>query len=172
MTTPGSDSCKFKGCGIIPYTYIKGKLHFLVYHYLEGKKKDIYTDFGGKRELKKDKSSYHTAAREFMEETCGILINGDSLEEKIKKGTDELVKKMIDSSVHCFYTDESYCTYVIHMDYFNPSLIPQKEHDKDKNRKCEWITYYDLLNSKRLHNRLKNTGICTKLLISDIGRDP
>jgi hypothetical protein len=63
-----------KGAGIIPYTYIDNKLHFLLQRAIEPTKvKDRgFADFGGKKN-DRNEHTYKVAAREFGEETSCLF---------------------------------------------------------------------------------------------------
>jgi len=67
--------------GILPYTYYKGSIYFLLGRDSDNK----WSDFGGRFEPK-DRNDYEaTAAREFFEETLGSIYDYDYTKKLIKK---------------------------------------------------------------------------------------
>lgn len=67
--------------GILPYTYYKGTIYFLLGRDVDNK----WADFGGRVEPK-DKGDYEsTAAREFLEETLGSVYDYEQTRKLIKK---------------------------------------------------------------------------------------
>lgn len=67
--------------GILPYTYYKGTIYFLLGRDSDNK----WSDFGGRVEPK-DRSDYEsTASREFLEETLGSVYDYDTTKKLLKK---------------------------------------------------------------------------------------
>ena len=67
--------------GILPYTYYKGTIYFLLGRDTENK----WSDFGGRVEPK-DRCDYEsTAAREFLEETLGSVYDYETTKKLLKK---------------------------------------------------------------------------------------
>ena len=79
MNTKLDGIAKCKSAGIIPYTFLDGKLLFLLQKQItRGKTKNYgWNDFGGKKN-NLNESLYETACREFSEETnCLFYLNSD-----------------------------------------------------------------------------------------------
>ena len=67
--------------GILPYTYYKNSIYFLLGRDIDNK----WSDFGGRVEPK-DKGDYEiTASREFLEETLGCIYDYDTTKKLLKK---------------------------------------------------------------------------------------
>lgn len=82
--------------GILPYTYYKGNIYFLLGRDSDNK----WSDFGGRVEPK-DKGDYElTASREFFEETLGSIYDYDYVKKIIKK-CPKIISKT--GSGHCYY---------------------------------------------------------------------
>jgi hypothetical protein len=82
--------------GILPYTYYKGTIYFLLGRDSDNK----WSDFGGRVEPK-DRGDYEsTAAREFFEETLGSVYDYDYTKKTIKK-SQKIISKT--GSGHVYY---------------------------------------------------------------------
>ena len=82
--------------GILPYTYYKGTIYFLLGRDSDNK----WSDFGGRVEPK-DRGDYEsTAAREFFEETLGSVYDYDYTKKKFKK-SQKIISKT--GSGHVYY---------------------------------------------------------------------
>ncbi len=171
--------CECKACGILPFTIIENKLYFL----LQKDKKNIYSDFGGKRELY-DTDYIKTASREFAEETNGFFFN---INEKLINNSNEKlinnnIKKsaiIIDSIIrynkplYLYNYIGKYLIYLLEIPAMNPANLGKYEINNINNcyRSCNWIEYNKLLNNNFIKNnisfRLKKgiIHIINKLLI-------
>ena len=167
--------CECKACGILPFTIIENKLYFL----LQKDKKNIYSDFGGKREIY-DTDYIKTASREFAEETNGFfftnkLINNDiTIANNIKKSTiiiDSIIR--YNKPLYLYNYIGKYLIYLLEIPSINTKFLGTCEHNnvKNVNRLCNWTEYNKLLNNEFIKNnvtfRLKKgiTHIINKLLI-------
>jgi len=143
----------FKGAGLVPYTFIKKNgittMHLLL-HLTED---DTYKDFGGKVDID-DKTSFYNACREFSEETNRVLCNVFDIKDDIKYLANNKKYK------YKFYTDISYCIYMVKIKYFNSDYI--KPYNDEKIIKAVWIPY-NKLHKIKLHKRIISTDLPRKL---------
>lgn len=164
-----------KACGILPFAIIENKLYFL----LQKNNKNIYSDFGGKREIY-DNDYIKTASREFAEETNGFFFNKNfinnniSINNKIKNCTiiiDSIIR--YSNPLYLYNYIGKYLIYLLEIPSINSNILGNYEinNQKIKNRLCNWIEYSKLLNNefkkKNLTFRLKKgiSHIIYKLLI-------
>lgn len=162
--------CECKACGILPFTIIENKLYFL----LQKDKKNIYSDFGGKRELY-DIDYIKTASREFAEETNGFFFNiNQNSTNNIKKCTiitDSIIR--YNKPLYLYNYIGKYLIYLLEIPAMNPKNLGKYEINNIYNvyRSCNWIEYNKLLNNNFIKNnisfRLKKgiIHIINKLLI-------
>lgn len=95
-----------KAAGVLPYTYIKtdcgrNKLYFLI----GTDKSNKVSDFGGKRE--KGEEIFDTAAREYYEESSGLLGNMEKIKKELKS----------DAMHTTFVICKCYRIYLLKIDY-------------------------------------------------------
>lgn len=136
-----------KAGGVLPYTHIVGKdgrkrLYFLV----GTDKKDLLSDFGGKME--KGEDIFDTCAREYYEESSGLLGSLDQIKKQMKS----------DAVKTHFVVCKCYKIYLLKIDY-HADLPKQydslkKEAKKSGEKippgffemgKLKWIPSYKLL---------------------------
>lgn len=88
--------------GILPYIKIRNDVYVLL-----GKdRRNKWSDFGGKSEIRDNENSKYTAAREFFEETSGCLAN-------INKTTNALNSKYVRLLKGKSYTKKDYYMYIL-----------------------------------------------------------
>lgn len=85
------------GSGVIPYALDGEEAYFLFQETKGGKKEGTLVDFGGARDFHVDHTSVDCAAREFVEETAGLLTT-DAQKETIQELA-ALSQSEIESSV-------------------------------------------------------------------------
>lgn len=144
-----------KAGGILPYTHIIGKDgHKRLYFLVGNDKKNLLSDFGGKME--KDEDIFDTCAREYYEESSGLLGSLDQIKKDLKS----------DAVRTHFVVCKCYKIYLLKINY-NADLPKQydclkKEANKsDKKipsgffemRKLKWISSYQLL--KKINDKTK-----------------
>jgi len=87
--------------GVLPVTWINGRMFFLI-----GQDTSLtWSDFGGKRE-KSDKDMVHTAAREFFEETYGVLFDQKTMRSRIQNASIELHGRTQNNHLYICYLTE------------------------------------------------------------------
>ena len=86
--------------GILPFALYKGTVVFLV-----GKdaQDGLWSDFGGKYETK-DRTELETAQREFIEETCGCVLDMRALKMRMNHTHHYRVLTSLTQSKHPYYT--------------------------------------------------------------------
>jgi len=91
--------------GVLLYTRQEGNIKFLLGR---DSKYNTWSDFGGKNESIDKFCRYKTAAREFFEESCGVIY------DKVK--INAILKDTI--PYHCLsYTHNDYFMYLVYIDY-------------------------------------------------------
>lgn len=89
--------------GVLPISWISGRLYFLV-----GKdaRDDSWSDFAGKCE-KVDKDIESTAAREFWEESYGILMDARTMRQRLTPQTSFVLRGKTQNAhpFYCFVTE-------------------------------------------------------------------
>ena len=109
---------QFKAAGILPYAHHNGNIYFLLgrenYNIeiipenndLIPNKEGKFCDFGGSRDPE-DNDSKATAIREFYEESMGIIMDKDTIKEKLE-----------DISTFIYYNKKKYYVqYAVQIDY-------------------------------------------------------
>ena len=87
--------------GVLPITWINGRMFFLV-----GQDVSLtWSDFAGKRE-KIDKDLVHTAAREFFEETYGVVFDPRIMRSRIQHASIELHGRTQNNHMYVCYLSE------------------------------------------------------------------
>lgn len=149
-----NNKCECKASGILPYTIIQNKLYFL----LQKNKKNIYSDFGGKREVY-DSDHIKTASREFAEETNGFFFknNQKSIDDNIKKSTliiDSMVR--YHNPIYLYNYIGKYLIYLLEIPSINPINLGIYEITNKYNvyRTCNWIEYNKLLDNSFINKKI------------------
>lgn len=101
--------------GCLPFNIINGKLYFLLGR---DRSDGTWSDFGGRAE-EYDMDIKATAAREFYEESVGVVMDMESIRKRLK---DADCHKMLESKT---MGGSKYYTFVIHCPYqsFYPSVF-------------------------------------------------
>ena len=145
--------------GILPYYKHNNNVYFL----LGRDKRNKWSDFGGKSELKDNNTPKYTAAREFFEETSGVI-------SSLFKITNILTSK----NIQCFqgktYTKKNYYMYLLnienvldhneilhlHTKFDNVHQFLKKSHVIDpkftEKNKIQWVTVSQLYDIKHHEN--------------------
>jgi 8-oxo-dGTP pyrophosphatase MutT (NUDIX family) len=105
--------------GILPITWLSGELYVLV-----GKdaRDDTWSDFAGKCE-KCDKDIQSTAAREFWEESYGVLADVKTMRNRLDPRSSLMVRGKTQNGhpYYCFVTEVPYVGYI--RDAFHKHLL-------------------------------------------------
>ena len=127
----------YYAAGILPYIKIENKTYFLL-----GKdKRNKWSDFGGKSELKDNNSPKNTAIREFFEETSGCI-------STLYKTAHVLHGKNVKCLKGKSYTKKDYYMYLVNLEY----LISKNYLDSS------------IQNFNKHHKFLKNSNIDPKYI--------
>ena len=120
-------SYEIYSAGILPFTYYKGTIYFLLGRDSDNK----WSDFGGRVEPK-DKGDYeYTATREFFEETLGSVLDFDYTKKQLKK-CPKIISKT--GSGHSYYM------YILKIPY---SEIIRTKFNSTKNFLSNVVTTID-----------------------------
>lgn len=94
--------------GVLPITWIDGRLFFLI-----GQDVSLtWSDFAGKRE-KIDKDLVHTAAREWFEESYGVLFDPKTMRTRIQHASIELHGRTQNNHLYvCYLTEVPFLPYL------------------------------------------------------------
>lgn len=94
--------------GVLPITWIDGRLFFLI-----GQDVSLtWSDFAGKRE-KIDKDLVHTAAREWFEESYGVLFDPKTMRTRIQHASIELHGRTQNKHLYvCYLTEVPFLPYL------------------------------------------------------------
>ena len=97
--------------GVLPYTYdLSGNCLILLGRDNDG----VWSDFGGKCELKDNYNEKYTASREFYEESLGSILSIEECINKINGGNqNKIISKTLNGS--------PYYMFVVYIDYYNYS---------------------------------------------------
>lgn len=179
-----------KSSGIIPYTFLDGKLLFLLQKQItRGKTRNYgWNDFGGKKN-NSNESLYETACREFSEETnCLFYLKSNDnpdYNDFTSNNNDEytdfktkMLRLYIGESIEYFknrlnnkmsaYSNDTYITFFMRVEYINENEFPESEdmHIKYQDRYkriCKWFCCEEILNLDDLHKRLQIVNIKSKI---------
>lgn len=156
--------------GVVFYTIIDGRIHFLLQHKQEHKKKNkwIYEDLGGKKE-ENDNSAEEVAAREAAEESNGVFISNYipkrllqnlKYEVIIKTCKNYLYKLIKNDSIKLVQIRTGYNLFLVKIDYIESEVFGEKEiHERyNINRRMVWLNEDDLksIEWRNIHPRIRH----------------
>lgn len=160
---------KYKPCtaaGVLFYTVIKKEIYFLLQY---NKVHHYYEDFGGKAEFS-DKTPYHTAVREAVEETNASIFTGHSknINEYRRTKRRELHmyhKNYYKHKTKCFSVYVPWGKYMLYLNYTEPELSKKltptrfgtHEFEENVSRDIVGLSknkLLDLIKSRRCNPRL------------------
>lgn len=137
------------GAGILPITFIKGSVFFL----LGQEQNNYWCDFGGSSN--RDETTFNTAIREGYEELDGLLGNKRTLSKLV---TDNLIKK---------YHTNRYTTYVFKMDskYLETLPLYFNNHRKFLDKEINYTLKDGIFEKKQIQLFSKNDLIINSNII-------
>ena len=145
--------------GILPYTYdLNGNCLVLL-----GKDQDgVWSDFGGRCEIKDNYDQIQTASREFYEETLGSIISIEECIEKINSNEKKIISKTLNGSPYYMYL--IYIDYYNYVDTFLKTYSFMKYHFNNEKHQInkiieknniKWFSINVLINSINNNNEIK-----------------
>ena len=168
---------KIYSAGVLPFSYDeKGNVIFLL-----GKdtRENTWSDFGGRSENRDYGNTVITAAREFYEETTGVIFNIEQVKVLLKD------KKNFTSTKTKTLNGSPYYTYILKIPYKDYPREFQKRREFNmyarvnskylEKKEMRWVTKETLLHSLdndnlvHLRHVFKSSIKKKKSLISDIG---
>ena len=115
--------------GLLPITWYKGKLLFLVGRD-SGDKNGGYSDFGGRSERVDKNVPLNTAIREWSEETLGMIVDAKTLKQRLLEGQNVLLLK---SSTQNNYTYYCYVFEIPYVPYLRRMFARVVNHLRQRN---------------------------------------
>ena len=159
----GSTVAGYTGAGILPYCWKDGTLWILLHKTLQGKKEGTFVDFGGWKEPN-ESDPLQTAAREFSEETGGLLTTSNPEEDgDIISGLDsetlqkcEVVRRQTLRALHflqssqydCLTAKSGYHMYVLEFPPISVEFVNKVFSTMKKKREFFLIGVDDFLSNR------------------------
>ena len=142
--------------GILPYTIINNKLYFLLQK--SDFKRNLFSDFGGKRE-DDDLNIMYTAAREFSEETNGLFFSNNLYQKNkpnIKKST-IITSSLLEynSPLFIYNYNGKYIIYLLRIYPISTNKFGNIEFFTNMKRICTWVDGSLLKNDNYINNHLQ-----------------